>query len=105
MSSNFENKIKELQRQIDAVSGGPTTSTPGTCFPTLTVIAVAIPIAVFLGLYFINPKLVQVKDGIKQVRSNTKVFLWTVVFTLILWAALYTYSYIRGHNGSSICNI
>ena len=72
-----------------------------SCSPTMMVAAVAVPIVVVLLLYFFKPSFVQKKEGGKLARDKSKIFMWTVGITLVLWGAMYGITY-AGYGGSSV---
>ncbi len=66
------------------------------CFPIMIIIGAVAPVLVWLVLYFLQPSFVQKKEGDVYVRNNTKVFYWTVLITLIIWVAMYLFSFCSG---------
>jgi ABC-type glucose/galactose transport system permease subunit len=105
MGDPFEEKYREMERVVDEVirQNNPNVK---SCVPKLTIFAIAAPVLVFLLLYFFQPSIVKVKDGIKMVRSTKRVFLYTLGITLVIWALMYAYSYMKGHSlGSMFCSV
>jgi len=87
--------IKEKKEQI---------SKKAKCFPTMIVAGIIVPIVIWLILYFVQPEFVQVREGSRKVRSTTKVFYWTIIITVIIWAAMYLWVWCRGYDKiSMIC--
>ena len=63
-----------------------------TCFPTTIAIAIATPFVLWIILYFMKPSIVMKQDGDKQVRNTTKIFMWTIGLSILVWGGLYGYS-------------
>lgn len=74
------------------------------CFPTTTVAAIAAPFIAGLGLYFLQPSFVQKQEGGKYVRDSKKILLWTLGLSMIVWIALFLFTYCKGGaKQSTIC--
>ena len=97
-SSDFKQKVASLSQEL---SSAGCSKEGEKCTYTTIVIAVVIPLIMFLILFFIQPGLVQSKDGNKKVKSNTKVFVWTLLFSALAWGGLYGYTYYFG--SGSVC--
>lgn len=69
------------------------------CIPTLLIIAVIAPFIIWAMFYFTKPSFVQKKnaDGSYQ-RDNKKVFMWTFIIALVVWACLYLWTYCQGYD-------
>ena len=91
---SYKEKVKELQAKIEGET--KKFEDKEKCFPTMMVMAIAIPIIVWLILYFLQFKFVKKVEAGKEVRDNTKIFYWTVVITLLAWVGLYAYTYYWG---------
>ena len=92
--SQFETKIRELQKSIS--KGKSKIARKERCIPTMLIAGIAAPILAWLLLYFIQPRFVQEKEGAKSIRSNTKVFYWTVLFTVLIWVGMYLWTWCQG---------
>jgi len=98
-----------LQRKIDDLSGllksrKEAISRKEKCIPTMLIAGVITPIVIWILLYFIQPRFVQSKEGAKYVRSNTKVFYWTLLITVIIWVGMYLWTWCKGYgNISMLC--
>lgn len=101
-SSEFAKKVSQLQEAIDGHTSQ--LATKEKCLPMVLMIAAAVPLVVFLVLYFLQPGFVKKKDGGKSVRSGTKVFLWTLFVTVVAWVALYLYTWCKGYSGTMLCS-
>jgi len=76
------------------------------CFPTLLIVGIVAPFIVWALFYFIKPSFVQKKaaDGTYQ-RDSRKLFMWTFIVTLVLWACLYLWTYCKGYDRfASVCS-
>ena len=103
MASSYKQKVSELQGMVDAAS--KKTASKEKCFPMMMAAGVAAPIIVWGTMFFLQPSFVQKKEGGKSVRDNKKVFYWTALITVILWVAMYLFTYCRGYsNASMICS-
>ena len=104
----FEQKIKELQERIDSSSKRVSKEErKEKCMPIVLGIGIVAPILIWLALYFLKPGFVRKKEegaGGKEVRDGKLVFWWSVLLTLLVWGALYLYTYFDGYGGSSICS-
>jgi hypothetical protein len=72
-----------------------------SCTPTLLVSGIFAPFAIWLGLYFAAPSIVLVPEGSKDVVCGKQVLKWTAILTLVVWVALYAYSYFSGYGADS----
>ena len=93
--------MKQLEAELNKVD--EKMSGKEKCFPTLMVVGGAIPVVVFLALWFMSPSMVMVDEGGRKVRSKQKVFMWTVGITAVLWALLYGYKRYSGTD-SQVCS-
>lgn len=75
----------------------------GACIPTSLIIAVLIPIFIFIILWWWNPGFVQVKVNGKSTRSTARVFFWTIGLTALIW--LFMYMYARCDNFKNISKL
>lgn len=87
--SEFKEKIKQLQEELSKTEASLQSD---TSFSWSMIIAAVLPIVLFVALYFISPSFVKNKEGGKEVRSTGKVFAWTALVTIIIWACLYCYN-------------
>src|SRR5690348_15878779 len=93
--SAFDQEIDQLSKQLGMEGPG--------CFPTMIIVAIAIPIVLWLLLYFVSPSFVQVKDGSSFVRSNKKVVMWTFGLSVVLWLGLWLFTYCQGYQSHQLC--
>jgi magnesium-transporting ATPase (P-type) len=98
--SRLEENIDELQRSLDQEKRN--ICSKENCFPMMLIFGVLAPIIIWIILYFFQPRFVQETEGTRRVRSNTKVFYWTVIFTLLIWVAMYLWTWCRGFNKVSL---
>jgi heme/copper-type cytochrome/quinol oxidase subunit 2 len=94
----FARKVDSLKECIARESGK--VNTKARCLPTMLIVGAVVPIVVWLALFFSS--FAQKKEGDKSVRDTKKVFIWTVIVTLVLWAAMYGYTWYRGANKMSV---
>ena len=94
MSDKYEGYLKKLQEGIEKIGGKVTRKEK--CLPTMLIAGIAAPVLIWLVLYFVQPRFVSEKEGNKHVRSNTKVFYWTVLFTVLIWISMYLWTWCRG---------
>jgi hypothetical protein len=93
-SQGFRDKIKQLQDEITKLEANLSTEGWSTQAKILMVVAAITPVIIFLALYFGSPGFVTSKDKGKKVETSfTKVCMWTSIFTIIIWACLYGYTY------------
>lgn len=93
-------QIEELESSLEKERKGITSKE--SCFPTMLILGILTPIIIWVILYFVSPKFVQDKEGNRQVRSNTKVFYWTVIFTLLIWIGMYLWTWCKGFKNVSL---
>lgn len=91
--ATFREKVASLEQQVKKFEGEK-------CIPTMAIAAAVIPLLIFLVLFFLQPGFVQRTEGNKSVRSVQKVFIYTLVISLIAWALMYCYSFFTG---SAVC--
>ena len=96
----LQTKVAELKAMLDNCNAK--TKITGGCMPYLIAIAIAAPFFIWAVLYFGKPGFVQRKEGSKMVRSGTKVFFWTVLLTIIVWAVLYGWHLYRSCSSCSL---
>lgn len=94
-SSKFRDKIADLQREITKLGAKVNASDANPQAKILMIIAGIIPVIIFLGLYLASPGFVTSKnEKTKKVTTSWwKLGMWSSIFTLILWAILYGYTY------------
>lgn len=99
-SADFSKKVNELGAHIAKANGK--ISAKESCMPTLLIAAVAVPIVVWLLLYLVKPSFTQMKDKEgKFVRCPKRIAMWTAIITLILWGAMYMFTYCKGYDAAS----
>ena len=98
--STLSQKIQELQ-DITA-EGERKIGAKERCVPTMAIAGAVIPLLAFLFFFFLQPGVVQKKEGNKFVRDGKKVFYWTIGVTLVLWVGMYIFTYCRGYQKSSM---
>jgi hypothetical protein len=104
--SIFKQRVEELQRELDADASK--ISLKEKCLPTVIIIGIAIPFVIWGALFFFATKIpfVSKQEGQKRVRQNSKVFYWTLGFTLLTWVGMYIWAWMIGYDiGGMICSI
>lgn len=109
MSSSLRSKIEQLEKKLSISQSPPDVvieaqpveviKSDKKEIPWKMVIGVASPVLIFALLYIIQPKMVKKKEGSQHVRSNTRVFVLTLVLSALVWGGIYLYN--RYYNGSS----
>src|SRR5436305_15147437 len=101
--SYAENKerLAILQAQLDAITNGT-----ANCFPMASLWYILVPVIIFLILFFLRPGIVKKQENGKAVRSNKKVFGWTIVLTIIIWLLIFAYYKFRpGDTWTEYCPV
>jgi hypothetical protein len=94
-SSKFRDKIADLQREITKLEAKVNASDANPQTKILMIVAGVMPVIIFLALYYGSPGFVTSKHEKtkKTTTSLWKVGMWTSIFTLVVWLALYGYTY------------
>jgi len=100
MSQKLQAKIAELGRMVKQQASK--LNEKERCIPVMLIAGIIVPIVIWLVLYFIQPEFVKVQEGSKKVRSNTKVFYWTVIVTVIIWVGMYLWTWCQGYEHTSM---
>jgi hypothetical protein len=100
-SAEFSRRVAQLQECLDKECGNA--GTKSKCVPTMLITGAVVPIVLWALLYFIQPRFVQKhdEDGHSE-RDTKKVFMYTVILTALVWAAMYGYSVYRGARNISM---
>jgi hypothetical protein len=96
----FAEKVSELQNQIDLET--KKISSSERCFPTMLIAGIVTPFLLLLILFFLQPSFVQRKEGEKYVRDGRRIFYWTLGVTLVVWLAMYLYTFCDGFSSMSM---
>ena len=94
-SKSWEDKIAELETRLSECSK-KVKCADAPCMSPQVIICLVAPILIFLALYFLKPSFVQRSDGGKAQRNTKKVFLFTLLFTAIIWGLVYCYNRATG---------
>lgn len=100
MSSSFESQVQALQERINKQESK--IASKEKCLPTMLIAGIVVPFLLWALLYFLQPSFVQKKDGTKYIRDGTKVFYYTVGITLVIWVAMYLFTYCQGYDKASM---
>lgn len=100
---SLDRNIQELSRSL--TKHRKTIAQKERCLPTMLIAGIIAPIIIWLVLYFIQPRFVQTKEGNKYTRSNTKVFYWAALITVLVWVGMYLWTWCQGYaNISMLCS-
>lgn len=97
--SPFKEKIQKLQSAVAA--GEKQLVSKERSVPTNVIIGAIVPFVLLLIFVFVQPSIVQKKEGDKYVRDSKKIFYWTVGLTLVAWLGLYLWTWCQGYSPSS----
>lgn len=101
MATTFEEKIDRLSNLVEAKTSE--VETKASCFSIPLAIGVATPFALAVVLWLIKPRFVTKKVQDKPVIDSKKLLQWTIIMTLIIWIALYLYTYCQESGTSAFC--
>ena len=99
-SRSFKDKVSELQSHVSAVTDQA--SNKEKCVPTMLIAGIVTPFLVWILLYFLQPSFVQKKEGAKYVRSGTKVFYWAIIISVVIWIAMYLFTWCKGYDKAAM---
>ena len=100
-SSTFDKKINELEKSLNEAK---TNMKNKKCIPYVVIVGIIIPFLTWIVLYMSKPSFIKNTDDEEQKTNMKKLFLYTVLITVLFWAGLYGYSYYRGfENLTSLC--
>ena len=71
-----------------------------TCFSSIWILVIIVPIIMFILLYFIEPGFIQKKEGNKYVIDNAKLWSDWALFTFLTWVLILLYVYSRGYKSN-----
>jgi hypothetical protein len=97
---DFGEKVEQLQQELKKAQ---TTLRSEKCISVTMIAAGVVPVLVFLVLFFLSPKFVQVRNGNEYTRSLKKVFTWTALMSILLWIGIYLFTYCNGYEADAIC--
>jgi hypothetical protein len=100
-SVEFSRRVEELEKCIS----GCDKNKSARCIPTMLIMAALVPVVVWVLLFLVQPRFVQKKEGSKSVRDNKRVFYWTLLFTGLVWIAMYGYAWCKGSGLSMVCAV
>jgi hypothetical protein len=99
--TTYRQKVATLEQSISQAS--QSVNAKERCLPMMLIVGAIFPLILATILFFWQPSIVQTKEGGKMVRSNKKLFYWTLGTTIVVWAAMYGYSYYTGHIAKMVC--
>lgn len=101
MSVTFEEKLDALTLEVDkatAAEGGKS-----KCFSIPLIAGIATPFILAGVLWTAKPGFVTKKINDKPVVDFKKLLQWTIVMSIIIWLALYLYTYCQDSGTSLMC--
>lgn len=100
--SHRSEEIKRRIAELNSLTGNTTTmiATEERCMPVVPMIAVAVPIVLYITLYVLAPKIgcFLAADSTPQhpVRNKKRIGLTTLIVTALVWGGLLWYYKFRG---------
>lgn len=102
MERYFGDSIANLQKKVEDLAG----VSQANCFPTVLVSAILTPVIVWVILYFLQPNFVRRQEGNASLQDNSKVLVYTIIITAIIYAVGFGVSYFAGYDiTSALCLI
>ena len=101
MSLSFEEKVEQLQQELDNVTNS--LDKQDKCMPFAVIGAAITPFAIAVALYFMSPRFVTKQQNGKSVRSAGKIFQYTIILTVVVWIILFAILYGCGYSSSLLC--
>jgi len=99
-SEAFERRVQEMQAAIDSHES----TTGGSCVPNTLIVGTVLPLILFLVFYFVPFGFLNRQEGKKSVKDNKKVFLYTLLFSVLAWLGLYLYTRCNGDLIGLVCS-
>ncbi len=93
----YSKRIEILESKLRKT--GEKMSKKETCWPFHVILGGITPFLIGIILWFVKPGFVTKKDGSDVVMDYSKVLMWDIGITIILWAALYGHYYYFGSSG------
>jgi hypothetical protein len=100
MTANFREKTAQLSEEVETLA--KRLASKESCFPKSLIIAFVLPIIWWVILYWGQPWFIRRKENGREVRDTGKVFMWTILFTMISWLAMYLYFKFIGFNKAAM---
>jgi hypothetical protein len=98
-SQDFNNLVRELDAELKKCDAR--INAKQSCIPMLLVGAIVAPFIIW-GILFIQPWFLRKKEGDKKVRDGKKIFYYTIALTVVVWLAMFLFSYCKGYNPCSM---
>lgn len=93
-SLNFKDRIDRLSSAINRETKN--VSIKDQCMPTMVGIGIVVPFASMLVLFLARPSFVKKYEGNRSSISIKKLFIYTILSTLIIWASMYVFNMYKG---------
>lgn len=84
----FRSRVSQLEEEVSKLENGLGTKKSKLNF----VIYITIPVFVFTGLWKISPWFVMTKKSHRMFKDGGKIFLWTIIFSLIIYLSAFIYN-------------
>lgn len=103
MSRRFSETLRELRERLRAGGG----DLEGQCVTTDVIVAALIPLVVWAILRTASPKMVLKFDHTtkKWVHDTSKMLLWVVALTVLLWICQFVFYRCAGGFSSAFCGV
>jgi hypothetical protein len=99
-SPKFKQRVAELDAALR--EGERKVVSKDNCFPISLAIGAVVPFITSVVLYFLNPRILQKKEGEKGLRDGKKIFWTTIAITLLIWSGMLVYNYYIGYDKMSV---
>lgn len=97
----YEKRIKILESKLKKT--GEKVASKETCWPYHAILGGVAPLLIGVILWFVKPGFVVKKDGADVVLDYSKLFIWDLMISVALWAALYGHYKYFGSSGK-VCS-
>jgi hypothetical protein len=98
---SLEEKAKALEQEIANLDKD--VSSKEKCVSILILIAIAVPLVVWLFLYWLKPWFVIREENKGRVINKGKMLMWIVLISAVLWVGLYIFYCSTGSSWFNLC--
>ncbi len=97
VGDKYDKRIKMLESKLKKT--GEKVALKETCWPYHAILGGITPFLIGVILWFAKPGFVIKKDGADEMLDYSKLFIWDLVISVALWAALYGHYKYFGSSG------
>src|SRR5438034_1188898 len=97
----YAKRIRILESKL--TKAGAKATEKESCWPMHGILAGITPFLIGIILWFVKPGFVTKPDGNEVAMDYSKLLLWDLVFSAVLWAILYGHYYYFGSSGK-VCS-